>query len=209
MLTDGDIYQFIQWSSTQPILLLFAFDTIREFRSIEFDLKCFPKCTLKINVGIFEFVTKPEFWTNRFRSIRISQQDEQQNSTITHLLLAISKLKGQFVVIQINTDQQIGISEVTFNQNNDFSSEHDHYIFPSNAYIETNLHRLESLATKSLSDPHFSKFNRMKFLFMLLLLLFFFVSSREITEYSYSCFDRLRFIDGIFIDFMFVYSSTQ
>lgn len=169
MLTDGDVYQFIQWSSKQPILLLFAFDTIREFRSIEFDLKCFPECTLKINVGIFEFVTKPEFWTNRFRSIRIQQQDEQQNSTITHLLLAISKLKGQFIVIQINTDQQIGISEVTFNQNLDLSTD---YIFPSNGYIESNLHRLEYLASKSLSDPHFSKFNRMKFSYFMLLFSF-------------------------------------
>jgi hypothetical protein len=150
ILTDGDSYQFIQWSSSsEPILLLFAFDSIKEFESINLDIKCSSHCTLKINVGVLEIVTSNTLWTNRFRSIVIDNKQYNDNTTITHLILSLSKIKGQFVIIQINTKEVLALSEVTFNNRNE-NDEQD--ILPSSVYIEANLRRLESLAFNSIPD---------------------------------------------------------
>jgi hypothetical protein len=152
MLSDGDTYQFVQWSpSSEPIILLFAFDSIKEFQSINLDIKCLLKCTFKINIGVFEIVSSNNnLWTNRFRSIVINNKQYNDNRTITHLILALSKIKGQFVIIQINTNDGLALSEVTFNNENEYSDEKD--ILPSSIYIETNLRRLESLAFNSIPD---------------------------------------------------------
>ncbi|CAF3724560.1 unnamed protein product [Rotaria sordida] len=155
MLTDGDINQFIHWSpSSEPILLLFAFDKIKEFQSINLDIKCSlwlsSSCTLKINVGILEIVTSNHLWTNRFHTISIQNNLYYNNhTTITHLILSIPKTKGQFVIIQINTKESLAISEITFNNQNEYDEQD---IIPSSIYIETNLHRLEFLALNSISN---------------------------------------------------------
>jgi hypothetical protein len=152
ILTDGNSNEFVQWSpSSEPILLLFAFDSIKEFQSINLDIKCSLKslssCTLKINVGILEIVSSNHLWTNDFRSIIIEKSSDI--TTVTHLILSLSNAKGQFVIIQINTNEGLALSEVTFNNRNEFNDDWD--IIPSSIYIEASLHRLELLAIGSLS----------------------------------------------------------
>lgn len=144
----------MHWSpSSEPILLLFAFDSIKEFQSISLDIKCSllstSTCTLKINVGILDIVTSNHLWTNRFHSIAINNNHYHDNSTITHLILSVSKTKGQFVIIQINRNEGLALSEVTFNNKNEYD---DQDIVPSSVYIETNLRRLELLAMASISN---------------------------------------------------------
>ncbi|CAF2726316.1 unnamed protein product [Rotaria sp. Silwood2] len=159
MLTDEDTNHFVYWSpSSQPILLLFAFDTIKEFQSINLDIKCSlwlsSSCTLKINVGILEIVTSNNLWTNRFQTISIRNHFYYDNTTITHLILSVPKTKGQFVIIQINTKESLALSEVTFNNRIEYNEDDDDYlnIIPSSIYIENNLHRLELLALSSISN---------------------------------------------------------
>ena len=155
VITDGDTYEFLRWPSpSEPILLLFAFDSIKEFQSIELDVKCAlnasSSCTLTINVGIFEIVTLSNSWTNRFRSITINNNRQHDDATVTHLILSIVKAKGQFVIIQINTNEGLALSEVTFHHRNEFDDEQD--LLPSSIYIERNLRRLESLPFNGISD---------------------------------------------------------
>ncbi|CAF1177879.1 unnamed protein product [Adineta steineri] len=157
LLNDGDTYQFLQWSpSPEPILLFFAFDSIKEFHSINLDLKCSvlfsSSCTLKINVGILEIVTTNNIWTNRFQTLEIENKPNDDNTTITHLILTVSKTKGQFVIIQINTKAGLALSEITFNNRNENDNNEDQDIVPSSIYIEANLRRLESLALNSIPD---------------------------------------------------------
>jgi len=168
ILTDGDTYQFIQWSpSFEPILLLFAFDSIKEFQSINLDIKCLLICTLKINVGIYEIVSSNNIlWTNRFRSIVINNEHNNDNTTITHLILSLSNIKGQFVIIQINTKDGLALSEVTFNNQNENDDEQD--ILSSSIYIENNLRRLESLGFNSISNETMGKWRKKKTKFFLL-----------------------------------------
>ncbi|CAF3774540.1 unnamed protein product [Rotaria magnacalcarata] len=156
MLTDADTYQFIHLSpSSEPILILFAFDSIREFQSINLDLKCSSllssTCSLKINVGILEIVksNNNNLWTNRFHSISINSNQYHDNITVTHLILSVSQTKGQFVIIQIDTKEGLALSEVTFNNRNEYD---DQDIIPSSIYIEANLRRLELLAITSISN---------------------------------------------------------
>ncbi|CAF4575945.1 unnamed protein product [Rotaria socialis] len=156
MLTDADTYQFIHWSpSSEPILILFAFDSIREFQSINLDLKCSSllssTCSLKINVGISEIVksNNNNLWTNRFHSISINSNQYRDNITVIHLILPVSQTKGQFVIIQIDTKEGLALSEVTFNNRNEYD---DQDIIPSSIYIEANLRRLELLAITSISN---------------------------------------------------------
>ncbi|CAF1033552.1 unnamed protein product [Adineta ricciae] len=153
-LNDGDTYQFLRWSpSPEPILLLFAFDSIREFHSINLDLKCSvlfsSSCAVKINVGILDIVSSNNIWTNRFQSLEIENSQQVDNTTITHLILAVAKTKGQFVIIQVNTKEGLALSEVTFHNQNE-NNEED--IVPSSIYIENNLRRLESIALTSIPD---------------------------------------------------------
>jgi hypothetical protein len=156
ILTDGDSYQFLQWSpSSEAILLLFAFDSIKQFHSINLDIKCSSICTLKINIGILEIVPSNNLWTNRFRSIVIDNQQYNDNTPITHLIFTLSKAKGQFVIIQFNTKEGLALSEVTFNNQNENDDDQD--ILPSSIYIEANLRRLESLAFNSIPDDTMSE----------------------------------------------------
>ncbi|CAF4441800.1 unnamed protein product, partial [Adineta steineri] len=74
------------------------------------------------------------------------------NTTITHLILTVSKTKGQFVIIQINTKAGLALSEITFNNRNENDNNEDQDIVPSSIYIEANLRRLESLALNSIPD---------------------------------------------------------
>lgn len=112
-------------------------------------MKCSFHCTFQINIGIFEIITSKNLWTNRFRSITIDRKHSDDNRTITHLILTLSRRKGQFLVLQINTNDPFELSEVTFNnQNLDFEEE----ILTSSVYIETNLHRLESFAIQTIAD---------------------------------------------------------
>ncbi|CAF0956662.1 unnamed protein product [Rotaria sp. Silwood1] len=155
MLTDGDTHHFIHWSpSSEPILLLFGFDTIKEFQSINLDIKCslllLSSCTLKINVGILEIVTSNNLWTNHFNTISIQNHLYYDNTTQTHLILSVPKTKGQFVIIQINTKEGLALSEITFNNQNEYDN--DQYIIPSSIYIEANLRRLELLAYNAVSN---------------------------------------------------------
>jgi len=155
MLNDGDAYRFLQWSPpSEPILLMFAFDSIKEFHSINLDIKCSllssSSCSLKINIGVLEIVTSDNLWTNRFRSVEIENNQYHDNTTITHLILALSKTKGQFVIIQINTKDGLALSEVTFDNRNE--NDDEEAIIPSSIYIETNLRRLELLALNSKPD---------------------------------------------------------
>ena len=148
-LTDGDTTKFLRWSrSTEPIFLLFAFDSIKEFQSISLDLQCSlifsSSCTLKINVGIFEIVTSNKLWTTHFHPIKIDHNQYNDNTTISHLVLSVSKAKGQFIIIQIDTKDGLALSEVTFKHRND--NDNKPSIVPSSIYIEANLDRLESLA---------------------------------------------------------------
>ena len=155
LLSDGDTDRFLHWSrSSEPILLLFAFDSIKEFHSLTLDMKCFFRCTFRINIGIVEIVTSKNVWTNRFRSITIDRKQADDNRTITHLILTLSARKGQFVVVQILTDDQFALSEITF-RNKDLEFEEE--ILTSAIYIETNLHRLEALAIKTIADDTTSK----------------------------------------------------
>lgn len=107
-----------------------------------------------------EIITTQNVWTNRFRSITIDRKHVEDNRTITHLILTLSKRKGQFVVLQILTNEQFGLSEVTF-QNHDLEFEQE--ILTSAMYIETNLHRLETLALQTISHDTTSKSIRMLF----------------------------------------------
>lgn len=154
ILNDGDTYQFLRWSSSsEPILLLFAFDSIREFHSINLDLKCLAlvssSCTVKINVGILDIVASNNIWTNRFQPLAIENSQHLDNTTITHLILAVAKAKGQFVIIQINTKEGLALSEVTFHNRNE---NEDDDLVPSSIYVENSLRRLESLALRSVPD---------------------------------------------------------
>lgn len=158
MLNDGNNYQFLQWSSSsEPIDLLFAFDSIKEFQSINLDIKCFKICTLKIDVGVLEIIKTKNLWTNRFRSIVIDNKKYHDNTTITHLILSLSKIKGQFVIIRINRKEGLALSEVTFDNQNQYHQDDELNIIPSSIYIETNLHRLELLASNSLPDETIRK----------------------------------------------------
>ncbi len=162
ILTDEDTNQFLHWSrSSEPILLFFAFDSIKQFNSINLDMKCSSlNCKLKINIGILEIVTSKYLWTNRFRSILIdNKQQYHDNTTITHLILSLSKTKGQFVIIQINTNQDLALSEITFNNENDNDND-EQEILPSSIYIESNLRRLESLALNYIPDETMRKKRR-------------------------------------------------
>jgi hypothetical protein len=150
ILNDEETYQFLQWTpSLKPILLLFAFDSMKQFESIHLDLKCSSSCSLKINVGILEIFTSNHLWTNRFRSITVDNNQHRDDTTITHLILSVPKAKGQFVIIQINTKEGLALSEVTFNNRNE---NNDEDIIPSSIYIEANLRRLESLAFNYIPD---------------------------------------------------------
>ena len=153
MLTDGETSQFLHWSSSsQPILLLFAFDAIKEFQSIELDLKCpstSSSCTVKIDVGIYELVRSTHPWSNRFQALTISNQP-----TLTHLILAVGQGKGQFVILRLTTDEGLALSEVTFNNRNEYETDD---ILPSSIYVENNLHRLESALFNVSADPLTSK----------------------------------------------------
>lgn len=144
MLTDGDTSKFLHWSSSpRPILLLFAFDSIKEFQSIELDLKCAASsssCTLRIDVGIFEVVRSSHPWSNRFRPLTISNDLHSSEATLTHLILAVGQGKGQFVIVRITADAGLALSEVTFNNRNEYDTQD---ILPSSIYVENNLHRLE------------------------------------------------------------------
>ncbi|UJR24949.1 hypothetical protein I4U23_006313 [Adineta vaga] len=155
ILNDGDTYQFLRWSpSSEPILLLFAFDSIKEFHSINLDLKCSihlsSSCTVKINVGILDIVSSNNIWTNRFQSLEIENSQHLDNTTITHLILTVAKTKGQFVIIQINIKEGLALSEVTFHNRNENNDDDD--IVPSSIYIENNLRRLETIALHSIPD---------------------------------------------------------
>ena len=158
MLNDGETSKYLHWSSVsaEPIFLLFAFDSIKEFRSIDFDLKCSKRtstsCTLKIQIGIFESIreTTP-LWTNRFRSITIQNNQSDDQTTLTHLILSVPQRRGQFVLIQIIADDGFALSEVTFDNRNEFEDDQEGHL-PSSIYIENHLRRLESIAYKSTSE---------------------------------------------------------
>jgi hypothetical protein len=154
MLNDGDASKFLHWSSSsRPILLLFAFDSIKEFQSIELDLKCAvssSSCTLRIDVGIFEIVRSSHSWSNRFRPLTISNPPHSSEATLTHLILAVGQGKGQFVIVRITTDDGLALSEVTFNNRNEYDTED---ILPSSIYVENNLHRLELAFFNASADP--------------------------------------------------------
>ncbi|CAF3351283.1 unnamed protein product [Rotaria sp. Silwood1] len=188
MLTDGDTHHFIHWSpSSEPILLLFGFDTIKEFQSINLDIKCslllLSSCTLKINVGILEIVTSNNLWTNHFNTISIQNHLYYDNTTQTHLILSVPKTKGQFVIIQINTKEGLALSEITFNNQNEYDN--DQYIIPSSIYIEANLRRLELLAYNAVSNEIILH-HRLSYLliFMLIICVILLIVIPEETEQS-------------------------
>jgi hypothetical protein len=100
-------------------------------------------------VGILDIVSSSNIWTNRFQSLEIENSQYLDNTTITHLILAVAKTKGQFVIIQINTREGLALSEVTFHNRNEND---DDDIVPSSIYVENSLRRLESLALHSVPD---------------------------------------------------------
>ena len=151
-MNDGDTSKFLQWlPSSNPILLLFAFDSIKEFQSVDLDVKCTSissvSCTVKVKIGIFESILTSTSWTNQFRSITINNNQQQEDTILTHLILSVGKTKGQFVIIQITAYDGLALSEVTFDNRNEFDDPEQN-ILPSSIYIENNLRRLESLAMK-------------------------------------------------------------
>ena len=158
ILNDGETSKYLHWSSVsaEPIFLLFAFDSIKEFRSIDFDLKCSRRtstsCTLKIQIGILESIRESTpVWTNQFRSITIQNNQSDDQTTLTHLILSVAQRRGQFVLIQIIADDGFALSEVSFDNRNEFEDDQQEHL-PSSIYIENHLRRLESIAYKSTSE---------------------------------------------------------
>jgi hypothetical protein len=158
-LNDGDTSAFLQWkASSEPIRLLFAFDTIRQFHSIDLDMKCASTlstvCTVKVDVGIFELVASSarHRWTNRFRSITINSHEKSDDTTLTHLILSVGNTKGQFVIIEIVANEGLALSEVTFDERNDDEHVDEKNLLTSSIYIESNLRRLESAISNLASN---------------------------------------------------------
>lgn len=153
ILNDGDTSKFLRWSpSSHPILILFGFDSIKEFRAIDFNVKCpfisSQTCNLVIKIGVFETVKLTNHWTNQFRPITIHRNQQDDDTTLVHLILTVEQMRGQFVIIQILANEGLAISEVTFDNRNEFDGEFLD-IWPSSIYVENNLLRLESSMLKS------------------------------------------------------------